>query len=341
MPVAGLSAATARFRLMIMEFGEFDLVVEGEKLDGVPSWFSNLVQFSYEVCSTRNPASAGSEHFVISLPEIDGGLAAITLGSIAAEVERIEQNSKFEEVSLSQLEVGMRISVESGIAGQQKITGEIKTLLLEDRTPRIEIGNRWIAAKFMKRIFRIPQEAGNPQIFERKKDQSENASCFLDHLAFSSLPIHRALINLRSTSKIIEDEFEWEFSHQSNLSSMKIKDLVRPIKSGQPGSGWSIVLNSSESEELAWSNLKSELMPSELDADISVLCSGTAILAQLESTNSKIVFSVFGRDDRQLAATELAIRQRYEYSNSMNRAVSIEKLGPAVELISFEVPINV
>jgi preprotein translocase subunit YajC len=154
---------------MDINFGQLDLVVDGTKLNGVPDWFSNLTQFSYEVCSKRNMASASSEHFVISLPVIDGGLAAITLGSLAAEIERIEKNSNFQEITLNELEVGMRISIDSGIEGQQKITGQVKTISLDDKTPKIEIGSRWIAAEFIQRIFLIPTEAGNPQIFERKR----------------------------------------------------------------------------------------------------------------------------------------------------------------------------
>ncbi len=326
---------------MKIDFGQFDLALEGDVKSGVPQWFSGLANFAFKVCSTRYIESQNSEHFVISLPDIDGGLTAISLGSIAAEIARIEKNSSFQEIGLDQLRVGMRISIDSGIAGQQRITGQIKTISLEDKTPKIEIGSRWIAAKFIQNICLIPSEAGNPQIFERKNEVSEDSSSFLHKLAKSSLPIHRALLNIRSTAKIIEDEFEWEFMNPSNSTSLKVKDLIRPINSVQPGSGWTVVLNSSESEELAWLNLKSELSASELDADVSVLCSGAAILAQLESINSKIVFSVFGRDDRQLLATELALRQKYEYSNPLNREIDVTQLHKGIELITFEVPTNV
>jgi hypothetical protein len=326
---------------MDIDFGQFDLAVDGEAQRGVPPWFSGLTKFAFEVCSKRTIDSQISEHFVISLPDIDGGLTAISLGSLAAEISRIEKSSNFEEIRMDQLQVGMRVSIDSGIAGQQKITGEIKTISLDDKTPKIEIGSRWIAAKFIQKICLIPSEAGNPQIFERKHENGDESSSFLNKLAVSSLPIHRALLDIRSTSKIIEDEFEWEFLSASNSTSLKIKDSIRPINSGQPGSGWSIVLNSSESEELAWSNLKSNLNAAELDADISVLCSGAAILAQLESINSKIVFSIFGRDDRQLLATELAIKQKYEYSSELSREIDFSHLYRGIELITFEVPLNV
>ena len=326
---------------MEIDFGKFDLAIDGESQGGVPLWFSGLAKFAFQTCSTRSMESKSSEHFVISLPDIDGALTAISLGTLAAEIARIEKTSNFEEIHLDQLEVGMRISIDSGIAGQQKITGQVKTLSLNDKTPKIEIGSRWIAAKFIQKICIIPSEAGNPQIFEKKLEVGDDSSSFLHKLAGSSLPIHRALLDVRSTSKIIEDEFEWEFLNTSNSTSLKVKDTIRPIHSGHPGSGWSIVLNSSESEELAWLNLKSELTAAELDADISVLCSGAAILAQLESINSKIVFSIFGRDDRQLLATELALRQKYEYSNPLNREIDITQLHRGIELIAFEVPLNV
>lgn len=326
---------------MEIDFGEYDLVLDGDKWPGVPLWFSSLTQFSYAVCSTRNLESTVSENFVISLPDIDGGLAAIALGSLAAEIERIEKTANFDEISIHQLKVGMRVSIESGIAGQQKVTGQVKNISLDDKTPKIEIGSRWIAAKFIQKIFLIPSEAGNPQIFERKSEMTKDSSSLLTWLRSSSLPIHRALLDIRSTSKIIEDEFEWEFSSQINSNSVRVKDAIHPIATRQPGSGWSIVLNSSESEELAWLKLKSELSAAELDADVSILTSGAAILAQIENTNSKIIFSIFGRDDRQLLATELAIKQKFEYSNPLSRKINSEILCSGIELISFEVPIYV
>lgn len=322
---------------MDITFGNLDLIIDGDE-GKVPDWFFGLTKFSYEVCSKREPQSTSSEHFVVSLPDIDGGLAAITLGALAAEIERIESKSNFEEITLNQLEVGMRVSIDSGVGGQQKVTGQVKTLALNDRTPKIEIGSRWIAANLIQKICLIPSEAGNPQIFQRREISGEESKNFLEHLSSTALPIHRALIDIRSTSKLLEDEFSWEFKNSSNANLMKVKDVVKPISSGQPGSGWSLVLNSSESEELAWKNLGSYLIGAELDADISVLCSGSAILAQLEGINSKIIFSIFGRDDRQLAAVELAIKQKFEYSNPLGREIETSTLSRGVEIISFEVP---
>jgi hypothetical protein len=325
---------------MEITFEKLDLIIDGEE-GKVPDWFLGLTKFSYGVCLKRELQSTKSEHFVVSLPDIDGGLAAITLGALAAEIERIENNSNFEEISLNQLEVGMRVSIDSGVGGQQKVTGQVKTLALDDRTPRIEIGSRWIAAKLIQKICLIPSGAGNPQIFQRNQINVEESKNFLEHLSSTALPIHRALIDIRSTSKIIEDEFGWEFRTRSNATLIKVKDIVKPISSVQPGSGWSLVLNSSESEELAWRNLGSYLNVAELDADVSVLCSGSAILAQLEGVNSKIIFSILGRDDRQLAAIELAIRQKFEYSNPLSREIDSSTLGRGVEIITFEVPLNV
>ena len=325
---------------MDITYGELNLVIDGDQ-GKVPAWFFGLTEFAYGICSTREPLSLNSEHYVISLPDIDGGLAAVALGALAAEIERIETNSNFEEISLSQLQVGMKVSIDSGVNGQQKITGQVKTLDLEDRTPKIEIGSRWIAAKFIQKICLLPSEAGNPQIFQRKNIENKVARNFLEHLSSAALPIHRAILDIRSTTKIIEDEFNWEFLYAGESKSMKVKDSIKPISSGQPGSGWTLVLNSSESEDLAWENLGSYLNGSELDADISVLCSGSAILAQLEGVNSRITFSILGRDDRQLAATELVIKQRYEYSNPLSRSIDSSKLGRGIELVAFEVPLNV
>jgi hypothetical protein len=325
---------------MDITYGELNLVIDGDQ-GKVPAWFFGLTEFAYGICSTREPLSLNSEHYVISLPDIDGGLAAVALGALAAEIERIETNSNFEEISLTQLQVGMKVSIDSGVNGQQKITGQVKTLDLEDRTPKIEIGSRWIAAKFIQKICLLPSEAGNPQIFQRKNIENKVARNFLEHLSSAALPIHRAILDIRSTTKIIEDELNWEFLCAGDLKSVKVKDSVKPISSGQPGSGWTLVLNSSESEDLAWENLGSYLNGSELDADVSVLCSGSAILAQLGGVNSRITFSILGRDDRQLAATELAIRQKYEYSNPLSRSIDSSKLGRGIELVAFEVPLNV
>ena len=325
---------------MIISFDDLALIVDGQK-HKVPRWFGNLVEFSYSVCSTRNVNKLIAEHYVISLPDIDGGLTAIALGALAAEIDRIERNSNFVEISLAQLQVGMKVSIDSGVSGQQKITGQVKNLALEDRTPKIEIGSRWIAAKFIQKICLLPSEVGNPQIFQRKTIENEIAGNFIEHLSTAALPIHRALLDIRSTTKIIEDELNWEFSFLGDSKTLKVKDSVKPISSGQPGSGWSLVLNSSESEELALENLGSYLNGSELDADISVLCSGSAILAQLEGVNSRVNFSILGRDDRQLAATELAIKQKYEYSNPLSRNIDSTNLGRGIELVAFEVPLNV
>lgn len=321
-------------------YGELNLVVDGDQRK-VPAWFFGLTEFAYGICSTREPLSLNSEHYVISLPDIDGGLGAVALGALAAEIERIEINSNFEEISLTELQVGMKVSIDSGVSGQQKVTGQVKTLDLEDRTPKIEVGSRWIAARFIKKICLLPSEAGNPQIFQRKNIESKVARNFLEHLSSSAVPIHRAILNIRSTTKIIEDELNWEFLYPGDSKSLKVKDSVKPISSGQPGSGWTLVLNSSESEDLAWKNLGSYLNESELDADISVLCSSSAILAQLEGVNSRITFSILGRDDRQLAATELAIKQKYEYSNPLSRSINYSKIGQGIELVAFEVPLNV
>lgn len=325
---------------MDITYGELNLVIDGDQRK-VPVWFFGLTEFAYGICSTREPLSLNSEHYVISLPDIDGGLAAVALGALAAEIERIEINSNFEEISLTELQVGMKVSIDSGVSGQQKVTGQVKTLDLEDRTPKIEVGSRWIAARFIKKICLLPSEAGNPQIFQRKNIENKVARNFLEHLSSSALPIHRAILDIRSTTKIIEDELNWEFLYAGDSKSLKVKDSVKPISSGQPGSGWTLVLNSSESEDLAWENLGSYLNESELDADISVLCSSSAILAQLEGVNSRITFSILGRDDRQLAATELAIKQKYEYSNPLSRSIDSSKLGQGIELVAFEVPLNV
>lgn len=325
---------------MDITYGELNLVIDGDQRK-VPVWFSGLTEFAYGICSTREPLSLNSEHYVISLPDIDGGLAAVALGALSAEIERIEINSNFEEISLTELQVGMKVSIDSGVSGQQKVTGQVKTLDLEDRTPKIEVGSRWIAARFIKKICLLPSEAGNPQIFQRKNIENKVARNFLEHLSSSALPIHRAILDIRSTTKIIEDELNWEFLYAGDSKSLKVKDSVKPISSGQPGSGWTLVLNSSESEDLAWENLGSYLNESELDADISVLCSSSAILAQLEGVNSRITFSILGRDDRQLAATELAIKQKYEYSNPLSRSIDSSKLGQGIELVAFEVPLNV
>lgn len=325
---------------MDLNYDQLDLVINGDR-GNVPDWFVGLTEFAYGICSTREPFSTNSEHYIISLPDIDGGLAAVALGGLAAEIERIEKKSNFQEISISQLEVGMKVSIDSGVGGQQKITGQVKTLDLEDRTPKIEIGSRWIAAKFIHKICLLPSEAGNPQIFQRKTSENGIARNFLEHLSSTALPIHRAILEIRSTTKIIEDELNWEFAHVSESKTLKVKDSIKPISTGQPGSGWTLVLNSSESEDLAWQNLGSYLNGSELDADVSVLCSGSAILAQLESVNSRIIFSILGRDDRQLAATELAVKQKYEYSNPLGRAIDITRLVKGIELVAFEVPLNV
>lgn len=325
---------------MEITFGDSALIIDGQE-GKVPGWFHALTKFSYAVCSERDPQSTNSEHFVVSLPDIDGGLAAITLGALAAEVERIERSSHFEEISLNQIQVGMRVSVDSGLGGQQKVTGQVKTLALDDRTPKIEIGSRWIAASLIQRICLIPSEAGNPEIFQRNELDGKHPKNFLEHISSRALPIHRALIDIRSTSKLLEDELSWEFKNTSKNTLIKVRDVVKPITSGQPGSGWSLVLNSSESEELAWKNIGSYLNGAELDANVSILCSGSAILAQLEGIKSRIIFSILGRDDRQLAAIELAIRQKFEYSNPISREIDMSSLADGIEIINFEVPINV
>jgi hypothetical protein len=118
---------------MEITFETLNLIIDGD-VGKVPDWFIGLTKFSYGVCSKRDLQNTNSEHFVVSLPDIDGGLAAITLGALAAEIERIESNSNFQEINLNQLEVGMKVSIDSGVGGQQKVTGQVKTLALDDRT---------------------------------------------------------------------------------------------------------------------------------------------------------------------------------------------------------------
>jgi hypothetical protein len=326
---------------MNLNFDQWELRASGENFPEVPVWFYSLTEFSYEVCSKRNIFSPVAEHFVLSLPSVDGCLAALALGSMLAEVERIENDSNLVEIDLTQLEPGMKVAIESGQEGQQRVTGQIKSISLEDRIPRIQIGTKSIATKFIKKLFILPSEFGNPELFGPKPNTTFDKSNLLEHLAFSSIPLHRVLIDVRAPTKLIEDELQWEFSNPVKTSSIRIVDLVQPIASGQPGSGRSLVLNTTESEDIALKNLKTELNSSELDSDVSILCSGAAILAQLETANSKIVFSALGRDDRQLVAAELAIKQKYEYSQPLSRDVNFKGLGSATELITFEVPLNV
>ena len=88
-------------------------------------------------------------------------------------------------------------------------------------------------------------------------------------------------------------------------------------------------------------SFRTTLTRTELDAQVTILCSGSAVLAQIDNVDSQVCFSVFGRDDRQLAATELAIRQKYEYSQPLSRKIDFNTLQSAMELIAFEVPQSV
>jgi hypothetical protein len=326
--------------MMNLDFDELNIFVDLHKTK-VPKWFSGLAEFAYQVCSTRDVASGVTEHFVLSSPEISGTMTALSLGAIAAEVQRIEIGSKLRKIDLGDLREGMRVSLNCGATGQQNVTGEVTNLSLDSGTPKVMIGSRWIAAKLIQSISLIPSEAGNPQLFERRLASKGNSSNFLEKMTSTSVPIHRSLVDIRATNSVLDDELNWFFATEDSSSTYAVKDLIRPISARNRGSGWSLVLNSSESEELALSSLNSGLSRTELDSDITILCSGHTILSQFDQVDSKICLSTFSRDDRQLAATELAVKQRYEYSQTLSRDISFKALGNGFEVIAFEVPANV
>ena len=325
---------------MNIDFETLNLSVDFQK-ETVPDWFIGLTEFAYQICSMRSLESRVTEHFVISLPDITGGLTALSIGSLAAEITRIVELSSFKKVEVDELSEGMRVSIDSGTSGLQKVTGEITNLLLNDRTPKVRIGSRWIAVKLIQNIYLLPPELGNPQIFERVATSSDEPANFINDLTSTSIPIHRALLDIRAINSICDEEFNWVFSTKDDSKEYSAKSIIRPINSKQPGSGWSLVLNSSESEELAQMSFRTTLTRTELDAQVTILCSGSAVLAQIDNVDSQVCFSVFGRDDRQLAATELAIRQKYEYSQPLSRKIDFNTLQSAMELIAFEVPQSV
>jgi hypothetical protein len=325
---------------MEIDFTPLDIIVDYQQ-DAVPKWLGGLVEFAHQICSTRSSETRVTEHFVVSLPEISGGLTALSIGSLSAEIDRITQHSNYKKIEIQDISLGMRVSIDCGSSGLQKVTGEITSILFSEGTPRIKVGTRWIAAKLIQEIHLLPPELGNPQIFERIAKSSGTSTNFIDYMTSTSIPIHRALLDIRATNSIFEDEFSWAFSDKETSAKYSMKSVIRPISSKQPGAGWSLVMNSSESEEFAQASLRANLTSAELHSEVTILCSGSAVLAQLDEVDSQVCFSVFGRDDRQLAATELAIRQKFEYSQPLSRNIDSSLLVDGMELITFEVPLSV
>ena len=325
---------------MEIDFSPLDIIVDYQQ-DAVPQWLGGLVEFAYQICSTRNSETRVTEHFVVSLPEIAGGLTALSIGSLSAEIDRITQHSNYRKIEIQDVSLGMRVSIDCGSSGLQRVTGEVTSILFSEGTPKIKVGKRWIAAKLIQDIHLLPPELGNPQIFERMADESGAPTNFLDYMTSTSIPIHRALLDIRATNSIFDDEISWVFSDKETSAKYSMNSVVRPISAKHPGTGWSIVLNSSESEELAQASFGTNLTGTELHSEVTILCSGSAILAQLDEVDSQVCFSVFGRDDRQLAATELAIRQKFEYSQPLSRNIDFTFLTDGMELIAFEVPLSV
>lgn len=306
------------------------------KFGPCPSWYSAFVNFAASISLDSDMAEDRQNFSIITVPRITGVTSALALGALYGEVYKVRSKASLETISFDQLAVGMFVSILCGTGGHQAV-GEVTHIDINDRSPKVIVGNVVVSVKLIREIQLISGEIGRPKQFKKmEKSLNNDPSSLFGVLADSSLPIFRSLLMLRSTTGISESEFSLEFRDETTREVKSLRELINPIQANANEVGTTAVLNSTEEDQVNWLMSQLHLPDEDASPQLVVMGSASAILSQIENVSNKKVIAVLGRDERQITAAADAVRTTFAYSVEIPKKGYWENLPANTELVSFD-----
>lgn len=301
-----------------------------------PLWYSAFVNFAASTSLDTTDTTNRQNLSILSVPRLPGVTSALALGALYGEVYKLRSKTTLEKISIDQLELGMQVSIFCGTGGYQAI-GEVTRLAINDQTPQLTVGKTNVAVKSIREIFLLSGEIGKPKQFKKLEESSNlDPDSLFGVLADTSLPILRSLLMLRSTSGITESEFSLEFRDNSTGQTKTLSDLLSPIQANSKDVGTTVVLNTSEEDQVEWMMKQMQLSESEATPQITVMSTASAVLSQVENIGNSKVIAVIGRNERQITAAADAVRTIFAYSLEVSQKDYWKLLPAHTELVSFE-----
>ena len=321
--------------MTLVDLSKISIGLEGE-FGPCPGWYSGFINFAASISMDAELGQQRQSVSVLTVPRITGVTSALALGALYGEVYKIRSVASLEKISVDQLVVGMHVSVICGTGSHQAV-GEVTQIQLSDRNPRVTIGNVMVAVRSIREINLLPRNIGKPKKFKKlERSSNTNSDSFFAVLADSSLPIFRSLVMLRSTSQISMSELSLQFRDESTGQIKSISDLLNPIQANSVDEGTTLVLNSSEEDQIEWLMSQLHLSTEEATPQVAIMGSASSILSQIDTVNNKKVIAVLGRDERQIEASADAVRISFAYSLAAETKEYWKVLPDNTELVSFE-----
>ena len=303
-----------------------------------PEWFSAFVNFAASFSMDLENRESEQNLSILSVPNVRGVVAALSLGALYGEVSKVRSQTSLTQISVQELKLGMQVSILCGTGGHQAV-GEVTKLDMDDKTPKVTVGKVTISIKAIREVYLLSGQIGKPNQFKKmEKSSNSDPNSLFGVLADSSLPIFRSLLMLRSTSGITEEEFSLEFRDDLTGEIKSLRDLMNPIQAGSKNIGTTIVLNTSEEDQVEWLMQQLQLSQADASPEIAVMGSASAILSQLENIENSKVLAVIGRNERQINAAADVIRNTFAYSYEVSKKSYWEMLPSNTELVSFGRP---
>jgi len=303
-----------------------------------PEWFSAFVNFAASFSMDLENRESEQNLSILSVPNVRGVVAALSLGALYGEVSKVRSQTSLTQISVQELKLGMQVSILCGTGGHQAV-GEVTKLDMDDKTPKVTVGKVTVSIKAIREVYLLSGQIGKPNQFKKmEKSSNSDPNSLFGVLADSSLPIFRSLLMLRSTSGITEEEFSLEFRDDLTGEIKSLRDLMNPIQAGSKNIGTTIVLNTSEEDQVEWLMQQLQLSQADASPEIAVMGSASAILSQLENIENSKVLAVIGRNERQINAAADVIRNTFAYSYEVSKKSYWEMLPSNTELVSFGRP---
>jgi hypothetical protein len=303
-----------------------------------PEWFSAFVNFAASFSMDLEYRESEQNLSILSVPKVRGVVSALSLGALYGEVSKVRSQTSLTQISVEELKLGMQVSVLCGTGGHQAV-GEITKLDINDKTPKVTVGKVTVSIKAIREIYLLSGQIGKPKQFKKmEKSSNSDPNSLFGVLADSSLPIFRSLLMLRSTSGITEEEFSLELRDDMTGETKSLRDLMNPIQASSKNIGTTVVLNTSEEDQVEWLMQQLELSEADASPEIAVIGSASAILSQLENIENSKVLAVIGRNERQINAAADVIRNTFAYSYEVSKKSYWEMLPSNTELVSFGRP---
>lgn len=321
--------------MMRVDLSQVSLGVDGI-FQPCPLWYSAFVNFAASISLDTSETANRQNLSILSVPRLSGVTSALALGALYGEVYKLRSKTTLKEISIEQLELGMQVSILCGTGGYQA-TGEVIRLAVSDKTPQITVGKTPIAVRSIRKIYLLSGEIGKPRQFKKLEESSNrDPESLFGVLADTSLPILRSLLMLRSTSGTTESEFSLEFRDETTGQTKMLSDLLSPIQANSKDVGTTVVLNTSEEDQVEWMMKQMQLSESEASPQITVMSTASAVLSQIENIGNSKVIAVIGRNERQITAAADAVRTVFAYSLEASQKDYWRLLPAHTELISFE-----